>query len=65
MRLKELESWLTAADVARIRGVSRQAIHKQLNEGHYRTVKTRLGWLIDPESVEDRVKESEGTSTSS
>ncbi len=53
MRLKDLENWLSAADVARMRGVSRQAIHKQLNEGRYRAVKTRVGWLVDPQSVGD------------
>jgi hypothetical protein len=52
MKLKDLENWLSVSDVARIRGVSRQAIHKQLDEGRYRAVKTRIGWLIDPESVE-------------
>jgi hypothetical protein len=51
MRLNELEKWLSASDVARTRGVSRQAIHLQLNDGHYRSVKTRIGWLIDPKSV--------------
>ncbi len=51
MRLRELENWLTAADVARLRGVSRQAVHKQLNDGKYRTVRTKLGFLVDPASV--------------
>jgi hypothetical protein len=34
-----------------MRGVSRQAVHKQLENRRYRAVKTRIGWLIDPESV--------------
>ena len=60
MRLKDLEGWLTAADVARIRGVSRQRIHQLLNDGKYRAVKTRLGFLIDPESVDQRTGEDRG-----
>lgn len=54
MRLKDLEHWLSARDVADIRGVSRQAVHKQLADGRYRAVKTRLGYLIDPKSVGDK-----------
>jgi predicted DNA-binding protein (UPF0251 family) len=55
MRLKDLEQWLSASDVARMRGVSRQAIHVQLSEGKYRAVKTRVGWLIDPAEA-DRIR---------
>lgn len=55
MRLKDLENWLSASDVARMRGVSRQAIHVQLAEGKYRAVKTRIGWLIDPKEA-DRIE---------
>jgi hypothetical protein len=54
MRLRDLEAWLNASDVARMKGVSRQAIHMQLNDGHYRAIKTRLGWLVDPSSVGDQ-----------
>lgn len=55
MRLRDLEHWLSASDVARMRGVSRQAIHVQLAEGRYRAVKTRIGWLIDPKEA-DRIE---------
>ncbi len=55
MRLKDLENWLSASDVARMRGVSRQAIHQQLDNGRYRAVKTRIGWLVDPEEA-DRIE---------
>ncbi len=58
MRLKELENWLSASDVARMRGVSRQALHQQLDNGRYRAVKTRVGWLIDPKE-EDRIRREE------
>jgi len=42
---------LTPGDVARELGISRQAVHKRLVDGKMRAVKTRLGHLIDPESV--------------
>jgi hypothetical protein len=38
-----------------MRGVSRQAIHQQLDNGRYRAVKTRVGWLIDPGEA-DRIE---------
>ncbi len=56
MKLKNLETWLTPTDAAKIlteRGekISRQGIEKRLNEGRYRAVKTRQGWLIDPDAI--------------
>ena len=60
MRLNELEKWLSASDVARLKGVSRQAIHMQLNDGHYRSVKTRIGWLVDPKSVGEQGEDLTG-----
>ncbi len=56
MKLKDLESWLTPTDAARLlteggNRISRQAIEKRLNDGKYRAVKTRQGWLIDPNSI--------------
>jgi excisionase family DNA binding protein len=53
MRMKDFEKWLTATDAAERIGISRQAIHKWLEDGKLRAVKTRLGWLIDPEAVEE------------
>lgn len=55
MKLKDLEKWLTPTDVAKIQGLSQQAVVKRLDEGRggYRAVYTRQGWLIDPASVED------------
>lgn len=48
--IKEFESWYTAKDVADEFGVSRQYIHRLLENRSLpgRTVKTRLGWLVDP-----------------
>ena len=61
MKLKDLESWLTPTDAARLltehgKSISRQAIEKRLNEGKHRAVKTRQGWLIDSESIVDWLK---------
>lgn len=54
MKLKELQTWLTPTDAGRVLGISRQAVHKRLEEGKMgRAIKTRAGWLIDPEAVED------------
>lgn len=61
MKLKDLESWLTPTDVAKLlteRGdrITRQGIEKRLNEGRYRAIKTRQGWLIDPMEFLEREK---------
>ena len=61
VNLKDLENWLTPTDAAKVlkeqgRGVSRQAIEKRLNDGRYRAVKTRQGWLIDPKEFLEREK---------
>ena len=47
--IKEFRSWLTAKDVADEFGVSRQYIHRLLENDSLpgRSVKTRLGWLVD------------------
>ena len=49
--IKELRGWLTAKDVADEFGVSRQYIHRLLENNSLpgRSVKTRLGWLVDPD----------------
>jgi hypothetical protein len=51
--LKELESWLPTHKVARELGVSRNTATKLIAEGYIRGVRTQLGWLADPRSVED------------
>ncbi len=51
MKLTDLELWLTPTDAAKVLGVSRQMVEKRLNDGMYRAVKTRQGWLIDPKSL--------------
>jgi excisionase family DNA binding protein len=58
MRMKDFETWLSVKDAADRLGISRQAIHKRQEEGKMgRAVKTRIGWLIDPESVDEAVRE--------
>ena len=52
MRLSELEHWLTPVEAARELGVTRQTVNKKLRDGRYRAVKTHLGYLIDPASIE-------------
>jgi excisionase family DNA binding protein len=52
VKLEELEEWLTPGDAAEVIGVSRQWIHKLLEERRLRSVKTRAGWLIDPADAE-------------
>ena len=56
---RELSDWLTASEVARRRGISRQAVHQQLREGKggYRSLKTPLGYIVDPASIPEDVEE--------
>lgn len=61
MRMKDFEHWLSVKDAADRLGISRQAVHKRLEDGKMgRAVKTRIGWLIDPESVEEAAKQKKG-----
>lgn len=66
MKLKDMESWLTPTDAAKIlteqgQRITRQGIEKRLNEGRYRAVKTRQGWLIDPVEFLTREAAMRGT----
>ena len=64
VRLKDLEQWLSTSDVMEILGWSRQGVVNLANQGRVRAVKTRIGWLYDPASVEAfRVAAAEKTST--
>lgn len=57
MKLKDLEKWLNPTDLAQKAGVRRQSVHGWLENGLIRAVKTRAGWIIDPEDAERFVKE--------
>ncbi len=53
VRLKELEGWLSTADVVEALGWSRQGVVNLANQKRVRAVKTRIGYLYDPKSVEE------------
>ena len=58
VRLKELEGWLSTADVMAELGWSCQGVVNLANQGRVKAVRTRLGYLYDPEDVR-RFKEKE------
>ncbi len=58
VRLKDLENWLTPYEAGQRLGLTRQGVHIRLNKGELTAVKTHQGWLIDPESVPDAVREA-------
>ena len=51
VRLKELEGWLSTADVMEVLGWSRQGVVNLANQGRVKAVRTRLGYLYDPKDV--------------
>jgi hypothetical protein len=57
--LSELEKWLTTSQTASKVGRSRQGVIWMLENRKLRAVKTQLGWLIDPKSVEAARDEKE------
>ena len=60
VKLKELETWLTSGDVMKATGRTKQGAINLAKKGRVRGVKTRAGWLYDPESVEEFVKKGAG-----
>ena len=50
--MKELERWITTSQAASKLGKTRQGITWMAENKRIRAVKTKLGWLIDPEAVE-------------
>jgi excisionase family DNA binding protein len=55
--MKEFERWLTASQAASKLGKTRQGITWMAENKRIRAVKTKLGWLIDPEAVEKLKRE--------
>lgn len=49
---ENLNSWLTAKQVAERLNVSRVRSHELISSGQLHTIKTPLGQLVDPASVE-------------
>jgi excisionase family DNA binding protein len=54
--LRQLEDWMTTGDAARRLNKSVEGVKWLLRERRLRGVRTRLGWLIDPASVEEYAK---------
>ena len=50
--LKELETWLSTGQVSKRLGMSRQGVIYLAEQRKVRAVKTAVGWLYDPDSVE-------------
>jgi excisionase family DNA binding protein len=48
----EIANWAAARDVQARLGFSGPYVNKLVRTGRLRAVRTRLGWLIDPQSVE-------------
>jgi excisionase family DNA binding protein len=50
--MREFGQWLTTSQAASKLNKSRQGVLWLVENGHFRAVRTQLGWLIDPKSVE-------------
>ena len=48
----QISSWLTTMDTARRLGTSESYVRLLRDAGRLQAVRTRLGWLVDPVSVE-------------
>ena len=58
--VEAVQSWLSPSQAGRVLGTSGQWITHLARSGELRGVKTALGWLVDPEDVEDLAKKSSG-----
>ena len=50
--LKELEAWLSTGQVSKKLGMSRQGVIYLAEQRKVRAVRTAVGWLYDPDSIE-------------
>lgn len=55
--VREVESWLSPSQAGRVLGTSGQWVTHLARNRKLRGVKTALGWLMDPESVEQMAKQ--------
>ncbi len=55
--IKEFEGWLTTGEAASKLGKTPQGVKWMLEARKLRGARTKLGWLIDPRSVEKEAKE--------
>jgi hypothetical protein len=46
-----ITEWLTIGDVARHLNLSTQHTRRLVNQDRFTAVRTRLGWLVEPQSV--------------
>lgn len=51
--IKEFENWMSVKQVAERLDKSRQGVRHMAEARKIRGVKTSIGWLLDPASVED------------
>jgi hypothetical protein len=51
MTVTDAETWPSVRDIVRSEGLSQTYISQLIKAGKLRAVKTRLGWLLDPDSV--------------
>ncbi len=58
--IREFELWLTTGDAASRLGKSRQGVVWMLENRRLRGVRTALGWLVDPASVEEMASRRQG-----
>jgi excisionase family DNA binding protein len=51
--METIAEWVSVHDAALRLGIARLSVREAIERGRIRAVRTRLGYLIDPESVED------------
>lgn len=51
LQILDVIEWPATRDVARRLDVSHVYVNRLIHSGQVRAVRTRLGWLLDPESV--------------
>ncbi len=57
--INELEHWLTTSQAASKLNKTRQGVAWMVENKKLRAAKTPLGWLIDPKSVRDALRNQE------
>jgi hypothetical protein len=57
VRIRDLERWLSTGQVSKKTSYSRQGVINLAEDGRIRAVKTGAGWIYDPESVDDFVRQ--------
>ena len=57
--LYDVEDWLSPSQAGRLLGTSGQWVTELCRRGRLRAVRTALGWLVDPDEIEDLAEERE------